>query len=187
MKIQEYRGFKIQPKHSYNLVWLDKLLLLINSAMEDMVKPHVLHIRFTLTEGKDLRPVMDRLKKHLMKKRSVDSRYNPGEPKCLVKKEVNKDQDGLHYHLAIVVDQWCIKNPCWVLSSYFHKMREDKLINDFSVLKPVIGKRLDAVTGETLDSLPVKQYPEKAVFWLSYLTKTETALLGEKSCWLTGV
>lgn len=193
MKLSKYRDYKVQNKE-YNLVWLDKLLLLLDSAKQEMVKPHVLHIRFKLADGVKLRKVTDRLDKHLTTSKArgaEDSRYRNAKPKCLWKKEVNHDQDGLHYHLAIVIDQWKVNSPYWTLYTYFHKMRDEGLINDFSILKAVLGSRLDAVTGKEVESLPLKDKDRdntaKAVYWLSYLAKTETALLGEKCCWLTGV
>ena len=198
MKLSKYRDYKVQNKE-YNLVWLDKLLLLLDSAKQEMVKPHVLHIRFKLADGVKLRKVTDRLDKHLTTSKArgaEDSRYRNAKPKCLWKKEVNHDQYGLHYHLAIVIDQWKVNSPYWTLYTYFHKMRDEGLINDFSILKAVLGSYLNAVTGKEMDSLPLKDKDKdkkdrdntaKAVYWLSYLAKTETALLGEKCCWLTGV
>ena len=171
-----YREYDL-PDREYYCVWLDKLLKLLDTAQSAMYKPHVLHLKVKLLDGIQLKLVTDRLTKSITTKSKT-------KPMFLVKREIDSNQLGEHYHLAIVIEQQYIKSPCFLLDSVMQQCKLNELVKDYWICKPNVG---DWITPNVLNSLPVNEYKATAVYWLSYLCKVDTAMQGQKSLWLSGV
>lgn len=180
----EYGGY-ILPKTDRNTnkpmefytTYLDRLILLVNTACLTMYKPHAIHLRIKLQDGIQLKPVLDRLSKAVTNKAK-------SKPMYMVKRETDSTQDGEHYHIAYIVEQSQAKSPCYLLDKALKLCVKNKLIKHFRILKA----NLNAVwqEKEEVNSLPLLQYKEKALYWLSYLCKVRSTIEGQKCCWLAG-
>lgn len=162
--------------------YLDKLILLVETACLTMYKPHALHLRLKLQDGIQLKLVIDRLNKAVGNK--AQSR-----PMYMVKREIDSTQDGEHYHIAYVIDQYRVKSPYDLLDKALKRCVEDtlelKLVKHYSIRKA----NLNAVWQEEkheVPSLELLKYKEKALYWLSYLCKVRSTIEGQKCCWLAG-
>jgi len=162
--------------------YLDKLILLVETACLTMYKPHALHLRLKLQDGIQLKLVLDRLNKAVTNK-------SKSKPMYLVKREIDATQDGEHYHIAYVIDQAQVKSPCVLLDKALTRCVENtlelKLVKDYTIRKA----NLNAVWQEEkheVHSLELLKYKAKAVYWLSYLCKVRSTIEGQKCCWLAG-
>jgi len=157
--------------------YLDKLILLVETACSTMYKPHALHLRLKLQDGIQLKLVIDRLNKAVGNK--AQSR-----PMYMVKREIDSTQDGEHYHIAYIVDQYRAKSPYNLLDKTLGRCVENELVLHYRIRKA----NLNAVwqEEEEVNSLPLLQYKEKALYWLSYLCKVRSTIEGQKCCWLAG-
>lgn len=161
--------------------YLDKLILLVETACLTMYKPHAMHLRLKLQDGIQLKLVLDRLNKAVTNK-------SKSKPMYMVKREIDATQDGEHYHIAYIVDQYRVKSPCdWLdkaLKRCVENTLELKLVKHYSIRKA----NLNAVwqEKEEVNSLPLLQYKEKALYWLAYLCKVRSTIEGQKCCWLAG-
>jgi hypothetical protein len=161
--------------------YLDKLILLVETACLTMYKPHVMHLRLKLQDGIQLKLVLDRLNKAVTNK-------SKSKPMYMVKREIDATQDGEHYHIAYVIDQYRVKSPYDLLDKALKRCVENtlelKLVKDYSIRKA----NLNAVwqEKEEVNSLPLLQYKEKALYWLAYLCKVRSTIEGQKCCWLAG-
>ena len=161
--------------------YLDKLILLVETACLTMYKPHVMHLRLKLQDGIQLKLVLDRLNKAVTNK-------SKSKPMYMVKREIDSTQDGEHYHIAYIVDQYRVKSPCKLLDKTLSRCVENtlelKLVKDYTIRKA----NLNAVwqEKEEVNSLPLLQYKEKALYWLAYLCKVRSTIDGQKCCWLAG-
>ena len=162
--------------------YLDKLILLVETACLTMYKPHVMHLRLKLQDGIQLKLVLDRLNKAVTNK-------SKSKPMYMVKREIDSTQDGEHYHIAYVIDQAQVKSPCVLLDKTLARCVENelelKLVKHYTILKA----NLNAVWQEDkheVNSLPLLQYKDKGVFWLSYLCKVRSTIDGQKCLWLAG-
>ena len=171
-----YRGYDL-PNREYYCVWLDKLLKLLDTAQSVMYKPNVLHLKVKLLDGIQLKLVTDRLTKSVTAKSKT-------KPMFLVKREIDNSQLGEHYHLAIVIEKQYVYSPCFLLDSIMQLCKDNDLVQDYWICKANVG---DWITPDELNSLPINDYKDKAVYWLSYLCKVDTAMQGQKSLWLSGV
>lgn len=161
--------------------YLDKLILLVETACLTMYKPHAIHLRIKLQDGIQLKLVLDRLNKAVTNK-------SKSKPMYMVKRELDATQDGEHYHIAYIVDQYRVKSPCDLLDKALKRCVENtlelKLVKHYSIRKA----NLNAVwqEKEEVNSLPLLQYKEKALYWLAYLCKVRSTIDGQKCCWLAG-
>ena len=162
--------------------YLDKLILLVETACLTMYKPHVMHLRLKLQDGIQLKLVLDRLNKAVTNK-------SKSKPMYLVKREIDATQDGEHYHIAYVIDQAQVKSPCVLLDKAIKRCVENtlelKLVKDYTIRKA----NLNAVWQEEkheVPSLELLKYKQKGVYWLSYLCKVRSTIEGQKCCWLAG-
>lgn len=161
--------------------YLDKLILLVETACLTMYKPHVMHLRLKLQDGIQLKLVLDRLNKAVTNK-------SKSKPMYMVKRELDSTQDGEHYHIAYIVDQYRVKSPYDLLDKALKRCVENtlelKLVKHYSIRKA----NLNAVwqEKEEVNSLPLLQYKEKALYWLAYLCKVRSTIDGQKCCWLAG-
>lgn len=161
--------------------YLDKLILLVETACLTMYKPHAIHLRIKLQDGIQLKLVLDRLNKAVTNK-------SKSKPMYMVKRELDATQDGEHYHIAYIVDQHRVKSPCDLLDKALKRCVENtlelKLVKHYSIRKA----NLNAVwqEKEEVNSLPLLQYKEKALYWLAYLCKVRSTIDGQKCCWLAG-
>lgn len=161
--------------------YLDKLILLVEKACLTMYKPHAIHLRIKLQDGIQLKLVLDRLNKAVTNK-------SKSKPMYMVKRELDATQDGEHYHIAYIVDQYRVKSPCDLLDKALKRCVENtlelKLVKHYSIRKA----NLNAVwqEKEEVNSLPLLQYKEKALYWLAYLCKVRSTIDGQKCCWLAG-
>ena len=162
--------------------YLDKLILLVETACLTMYKPHVMHLRLKLQDGIQLKLVLDRLNKAVTNK-------SKSKPMYLVKREIDATQDGEHYHIAYIVDQAQVKSPCKLLDKAIKRCVENtlelKLVKDYAIRKA----NLNAVWQEEkheVPSLELLNYKEKALYWLAYLCKVRSTIEGQKCCWLAG-
>ena len=146
-----------------------------------MYKPHAIHLRIKLQDGIQLKLVLDRLNKAVTNK-------SKSKPMYMVKRELDATQDGEHYHIAYIVDQYRVKSPCDLLDKALKRCVENtlelKLVKHYSIRKA----NLNAVwqEKEEVNSLPLLQYKEKALYWLAYLCKVRSTIDGQKCCWLAG-
>lgn len=161
--------------------YLDKLILLVETACLTMYKPHAIHLRIKLQDGIQLKLVLDRLNKAVTNK-------SKSKPMYMVKRELDATQDGEHYHIAYIVDQYRVKSPCDLLDKALKRCVENtlelKLVKHYSIRKA----NHNAVwqEKEEVNSLPLLQYKEKALYWLAYLCKVRSTIDGQKCCWLAG-
>ena len=161
--------------------YLDKLILLVETACLTMYKPHAIHLRLKLQDGIQLKLVLDRLNKAVTNK-------SKSKPMYMVKRELDSTQDGEHYHIAYIVDQYRVKSPCDLLDKALKRCVENtlelKLVKHYTIRKA----NLNAVwqEKEEVNSLPLLQYKEKALYWLSYLCKVRSTIDGQKCLWLAG-
>lgn len=183
-----YRGYELPRKDRktglpavFYTSYLDKLILLVETACLTMYKPHVMHLRLKLQDGIQLKLVLDRLNKAVTNK-------SKSKPMYMVKREIDSTQDGEHYHIAYIVDQYRVKSPYDLLDKALKRCVENtlelKLVKDYSIRKA----NLNAVwqEKEEVNSLPLLQYKEKALYWLAYLCKVRSTIDGQKCCWLAG-
>lgn len=185
----EYGGY-ILPKTDRNTnkpmefytTYLDRLILLVETACLTMYKPHVMHLRLKLQEGIQLKLVLDRLNKAVTNK-------SKSKPMYMVKRELDSTQDGEHYHIAYIVDQYRVKSPCVLLDKALKRCVENtlelKLVKDYAIRKA----NLNAVWQEDkheVPSLELLKYKEKALYWLAYLCKVRSTIDAQKCCWLAG-
>lgn len=181
----EYSGY-ILPKTDRNTnkpmvfytAYLDKLILLVETACLTMYKPHALHLRLKLQDGIQLKLVIDRLNKAVGNK--AQSR-----PMYMVKREIDSTDDGEHYHIAYIVDQYRAKSPYNLLDKTLGRCVENELVLHYRIRKA----NLNAVWQEEkheVPSLELLKYKEKALYWLSYLCKVRSTIEGQKCCWLAG-
>lgn len=158
--------------------YLDKLILLVETACSTMYKPHALHLRLKLQDGIQLKLVIDRLNKAVGNK--AQSR-----PMYMVKREIDSTDDGEHYHIAYIVDQYRAKSPYNLLDKTLGRCVENELVLHYSIRKA----NLNAVWQEEkheVHSLELLKYKEKALYWLSYLCKVRSTIDGQKCLWLAG-
>lgn len=162
--------------------YLDKLILLVETACLTMYKPHAIHLRLKLQDGIQLKLVLDRLNKAVTNK-------SKSKPMYMVKREIDSTQDGEHYHIAYIVDQYRVKSPCDLLDKALKRCIENtlelKLVKHYTILKA----NLNAVWQEDkheVNSLPLLKYKQKGVYWLAYLCKVRSTIEGQKCCWLAG-
>lgn len=162
--------------------YLDKLILLVETACLTMYKPHAIHLRIKLQDGIQLKLVLDRLNKAVTNK-------SKSKPMYMVKREIDSTQDGEHYHIAYVIDQAQVKSPCKLLDKTIARCVEDtlelKLVKHYTILKANLNAVWQEETHE-VNSLELLKYKEKAVFWLAYLCKVRSTIEGQKCCWLAG-
>lgn len=181
----EYGGY-ILPKTDRNTnkpmefytSYLDKLILLVETACLTMYKPHALHLRLKLQEGIQLKLVIDRLNKAVGNK--AQSR-----PMYMVKREIDSTDDGEHYHIAYIVDQYRAKSPYNLLDKTLGRCVENELVLHYRIRKA----NLNAVWQDEkheVPSLELLKYKEKALYWLSYLCKVRSTIEGQKCLWLAG-
>lgn len=159
--------------------YLDKLILLVKTACLTMYKPNALHLRIKLEDGVQLKLVLDRLSKAVSNKAQ-------SKPIYMVKKEVDSTDDGEHYHIAFIVDQYRVKSPYYLLDKTLNRCVENELVLHYSILKA----NLNAVWQDEkheIGSLPLLKYKEKCVFWLAYLCKVRSTIDGQKCLWLGGL
>jgi hypothetical protein len=157
--------------------YLDKLILLVETACLTMYKPHAIHLRLKLQDGIQLKLVLDRLNKAVTNK-------SKSKPMYMVKRELDATQDGEHYHIAYIVDQARVKSPCVLLDKTLARCVENELVEHYDIPKA----NLNAVwqEKEEVNSLPLLQYKEKALYWLAYLCKVRSTIEGQKCLWLAG-
>lgn len=158
--------------------YLDKLILLVETACLTMYKPHAIHLRLKLQDGIQLKLVLDRLNKAVTNK-------SKSKPMYMVKREIDATQDGEHYHIAYVIDQYRVKSPCDLLDKTLGRCVENELVLHYTILKA----NLNAVWQDEkheVGSLPLLQYKNKGVFWLAYLCKVRSTIDGQKCSWLAG-
>lgn len=158
--------------------YLDKLILLVETACLTMYKPHAIHLRLKLQDGIQLKLVLDRLNKAVGNK--AQSR-----PMYMVKREIDSTDDGEHYHIAYIVDQYRAKSPYDLLDKTLGRCVENELVLHYTILKA----NLNAVWQDEkheVGSLPLLQYKNKGVFWLAYLCKVRSTIDGQKCSWLAG-
>ena len=156
--------------------YLDKLILLVETACLTMYKPHALHLRLKLQDGIQLKLVIDRLNKAVGNK--AQSR-----PMYMVKREIDSTDDGEHYHIAYIVDQYRAKSPYNLLDKTLGRCVENELVLHYRIRKA----NLNAVWQEEkheVPSLELLKYKEKALYWLSYICKVRSTIEGRKCCWL---
>ena len=158
--------------------YLDKLILLVETACLTMYKPHALHLRLKLQDGIQLKLVIDRLNKAVGNK--AQSR-----PMYMVKREIDSTDDGEHYHIAYIVDQYRAKSPYNLLDKTLGRCVENELVLHYRIRKA----NLNAVWQEEkheVNSLELLKYKDKGVYWLAYLCKVRSTIDGQKCCWLAG-
>ena len=158
--------------------YLDKLILLVETACLTMYKPHAIHLRLKLQDGIQLKLVLDRLNKAVTNK-------SKSKPMYMVKREIDSTDDGEHYHIAYIVDQYRVKSPCDLLDKTLGRCVENELVLHYRIRKA----NLNAVWQEEkheVPSLELLKYKEKALYWLSYLCKVRSTIEGQKCCWLAG-
>lgn len=184
-----YRSYELPRKDRktelpavFYTAYLDKLILLVETACLTMYKPHAIHLRLKLQDGIQLKLVLDRLNKAVTNK-------SKSKPMYMVKREIDSTQDGEHYHIAYIVDQYRVKSPCVLLDKTLSRCVENtlelKLVKDYTIRKA----NLNAVWQEEkheVPSLELLKYKEKALYWLSYLCKVRSTIEGQKCCWLAG-
>ena len=162
--------------------YLDKLILLVETACLTMYKPHVMHLRLKLQDGIQLKLVLDRLNKAVTNK-------SKSKPMYMVKRELDATQDGEHYHIAYIVDQYRVKSPCDLLDKALKRCVENtlelKLVKHYTILKANLNAVWQEETHE-VNSLELLKYKEKALYWLAYLCKVRSTIEGQKCCWLAG-
>ena len=142
-----------------------------------MYKPNILHLKVKLLDGIKLKLVTDRLTKSITAK-------SKSKPMFLVKREIDNSQLGEHYHLAIIIEQQYVYSPCTLLDSVMQQCKTNELVQDYWICKANVG---DLHSPNELNSLPINDYKDKAIYWLSYLCKVDTAMQGQKSLWLSGI
>lgn len=158
--------------------YLDKLILLVETACLTMYKPHAIHLRLKPQDGIQLKLVLDRLNKAVSNKAQ-------SKPMYMVKRELDSTQDGEHYHIAYIVDQYRVKSPCKLLDKTLARCVENELVKHYTILKA----NLNAVWQDEkheVNSLELLKYKDKGVFWLSYLCKVRSTIDGQKCSWLAG-
>ena len=158
--------------------YLDKLILLVETACLTMYKPHAIHLRLKLQDGIQLKLVLDRLNKAVTNK-------SKSKPMYMVKREIDSTDDGEHYHIAYIVDQYRAKSPYNLLDKTLGRCVENELVLHYRIRKA----NLNAVWQEEkheVHSLELLKYKEKALYWLSYLCKVRSTIEGQKCCWLAG-
>ncbi len=162
--------------------YLDKLILLVETACLTMYKPHAIHLRLKLQDGIQLKLVLDRLNKAVTNK-------SKSKPMYMVKRELDSTQDGEHYHIAYIVDQYRVKSPCDLLDKALKRCVENtlelKLVKHYTILKANLNAVWQEETHE-VNSLELLKYKEKGMFWLAYLCKVRSTIDGQKCCWLAG-
>jgi hypothetical protein len=166
-----------KPMEFYT-TYLDRLILLVETACLTMYKPHVMHLRLKLQEGIQLKLVIDRLNKAVTNK-------SKSKPMYMVKRELDSTQDGEHYHIAYIVDQYRAKSPYNLLDKTLVRCVENELVLHYSIRKA----NLSAVWQEDkheVPSLELLKYKEKALYWLAYLCKVRSTIDAQKCCWLAG-
>ena len=148
--------------------YLDKLILLVETACSTMYKPHALHLRLKLQDGIQLKLVIDRLNKAVTNK-------SKSKPMYMVKREIDSTDD----------DQYRAKSPYNLLDKTLGRCVENELVLHYRIRKA----NLNAVWQEEkheVHSLELLKYKEKALYWLSYLCKVRSTIEGQKCCWLAG-
>lgn len=158
--------------------YLDKLILLVETACLTMYKPHAIHLRLKLQDGIQLKLVLDRLNKAVTNK-------SKSKPMYLVKRELDATQDSEHYHIAYIVDQYRVNSPCVLLDKTLARCVENELVKHYTILKANLNPVWQEDKHE-VDSLPLLKYKQKGVYWLAYLCKVRSTIEGQKCCWLAG-
>ena len=162
--------------------YLDKLILLVETACLTMYKPHAIHLRLKLQDGIQLKLVLDRLNKAVTNK-------SKSKPMYMVKRELDATQDGEHYHIAYIVDQYRVKSPCDLLDKALKRCVENtlelKLVKHYTILKANLNAVWQEETHE-VNSLELLKYKQKGVYWLAYLCKVRSTIDGQKCLWLAG-
>ena len=103
-----------------------------------------------------------------------------------MKREIDSSQDGEHYHIAFVSDQWKTRNPYYTLDEIMARMQTEGIVKHFMIPEANLAETYP-FDGKKLKSLPLLKYKEKAVYWLSYLCKVRSTINKQKCCWLGGI
>ncbi|RZI23126.1 hypothetical protein [Pseudomonas orientalis] len=115
------------------------------------------HIRVRFTERMDMRSFSARLTTHYQ--RNFD--YNPLR---VTVKEDDPDDDGVHYHIAIVIDGKINKKKS--IQHFLAELKTGNFLHDYKVIPPTSNQH-----GQNLNS---RNERDEYLEWMSYLAKTKT-------------
>lgn len=138
---------------------LESIYVMTYRTSQKFNRPIGVHIRVRLTPKMDLRSFSSRLNKNYKK-----YGYNPIR---VTVKEDDPDNDGVHYHAAIVIEGKY--NTPLSLNAFFAKLKRNNYLADYSIINEE-----DHPYGLSLNS---ECNRDRFFKWLSYLAKTRTKVL----------
>lgn len=165
---ESYMGYNINcsdNKPCY-LGILNAIFERIQLARETYSRPIGFHVRIRLKDGISPREITDRLNKHYTLPSKHRLRQNTFKPIWVRALENDPDDDGYHYHFALILDGR--KSTRGSVHNLMAKLVEDGFINDYIIIPPDNPAYKGAI--------PLKGEAGMAeyFYWLSYIAKSRT-------------
>jgi hypothetical protein len=145
---------------------LSKLMKVIQVGKLKYTRPIGFHIRYRLKDSVDGRVVTDRLSKYLSTPGPHRKKSNTFKPYWLKVSELDPDQDGLHHHMALIIDGKKAKKAS--LHCFFANLKKNGYLDNYFIVEPHDEMYTAGVC--------LKQESGVAYFfnWLSYIAKVSS-------------
>lgn len=136
---------------------LEALYVMTYRSTQCFKCPLGFHIRVRFTEHMDMRSFSARFTTHYRR----NFGYNPLRVSV---KEDDPDDEGLHYHIAIVIDGKINKKKS--IQHFLAELKTGNFLHDYKVIPPTSNQH-----GQNLNS---RDERDEYLEWMSYLAKTKT-------------
>lgn len=143
---------------------LEALYVMTYRSTQRFRCPLGFHIRVRFTEKMDMRSFSARLTTYYRR----NFNYNPLRVSV---KEDDPDDDGIHYHIAIVIEGKLNKKKS--IQHFLAKLKSEDFLKDYKVIPPRTNPH-----GQTLNC---KSEQDEYFEWMSYLAKTKTKIVQKQS------
>lgn len=164
----QYMGYNINcgPNKPCYLAIIERLFETVEISTTSFTRPIGFHVRYRISNSAKRNTVTDRLNKHYSLKSSHRKKEQTFSPLWVRVTENDPDQDGQHYHLAIILDGRNATRAS--LAFLFADLFKSNLIEDYKIIP---HKDPEHKGGVNLKSNTGKR---EYFYWLSYIAKVRT-------------